>query len=99
LKAKRAGHQASRGDDHEINRILFKDVVETLKTKFGANEKEWWMKGVPPKVRIECDKMFNKSTGEHERWQFLYLVSYVEIVAYGDNWDLFKEFYDFQGQG
>lgn len=93
------GTKQAGGMIDEINRILFKDVVETLKTKFGSNEREWWMKGVPSKVRIECDKQFNESSGEHERWQFLYLVNYVEIVTYGDNWDLFKEYYDFQGKG
>ena len=81
----------------EINRILFKDVVDTLKAKFGSSEKEWWVKGIPPKVRTECDKKFNESTSGHERWQFLYLVSYVDIVLYEDNWDLFKEYYDFYG--
>jgi hypothetical protein len=79
----------------EINGILFRDVVDTLKRQFGDGEKEWWMKGVPPKVRIECDKQFNESFADHERWQFLYLINYVEIVTYGENWDLFKDYYNF----
>lgn len=93
------GTKLAREMIDEINRILFKDVVETLKTKFGDSEKEWWMKGVPPKVRMDCDKQFNESSGEHERWQFLYLVSYVDIVLYSDNWEAFKEHYDFYGRG
>jgi DNA sulfur modification protein DndB len=91
------GTKQAREMIDEINRILFKDMVETLKAKFGGLEKEWWMKGVPPKVRIECDRQFNESAGEHERWQFLYLINYAEIVLYGENWELFKEYYDFYG--
>jgi DGQHR domain-containing protein len=83
----------------EINRILFRDVVDTLTAKYGPGEKGWWMKGVPPKIRIECDTRFNESSAEHERWQFLFLVNYAEIVTYGENWDLFREYYDFYGSG
>jgi DNA sulfur modification protein DndB len=83
----------------EINRIIFADVINTLKTKFGSNEREWWVQGVPAKVRNDCDKQYNESNGEHERWQFLYLISYVEIVLYNDNWELFKDYYDFYGGG
>ncbi len=83
----------------EINRIIFADVIDRLKTKFGSNEKEWWVQGVPAKVRNDCDKQYNELNGEHERWQFLYLISYVDIVLYNDNWDLFKEYYDFYGGG
>jgi DNA sulfur modification protein DndB len=92
------GTKQAREMIDEINRILFRDVVDTLKAKFGAGEKEWWMKGVPPKVRMDCDKQFNESSAEHERWQYLYLISYVEIVLYSDNWELFKEYYDFYGK-
>jgi len=83
----------------DINRILFKDVRETLEAKFGEGEKGWWIKGVPPKVRIECDTLFNEASGQHERWQYLHLVNYSEIVTYNENWDLFKEYYDFLGSG
>ena len=65
-----------------------------------AGEKGWWMKGVPPKVRIECDKRYNETDDvEHDRWQFLYLVNYADIVTYENNWDQFKEYYDFHGSG
>jgi hypothetical protein len=83
----------------EINRILYKDVIDTLKAKYGESEREWWMKGVPPKVRVDCDRLFNETTGEHARWQFLFLINYVDIILYGDNWDLFKDHYDFYGKG
>jgi hypothetical protein len=83
----------------EINLIIFNDVLDRLKTKFGSTEKDWWVKGVPSKVRNDCDRQFNESTGEHERWQFLYLISYVEIVLYNDNWEAFKEYYDLYGKG
>ena len=56
------GTKQSREMIDEINGILFKDVRERLETKFGEDEKGWWMKGVPPKVRIECDQRLYEAT-------------------------------------
>jgi DGQHR domain-containing protein len=83
----------------EINRIIFDDVLHTLKAKFGEFRDAWWMQGVPKNVRIECDRLFNENQGEHERWRYLFLVNYADIVLYGDNWDLFKDHYNFYGKG
>ena len=53
---------------------LFKDVVDTLTAKFGPGEKGWWMKGVPPKVRIECDERIQQDRTVRSR-QMAVLVS------------------------
>ncbi len=83
----------------EINRILFEDVVFELKQKYGEVRDAWWMQGVPKPVRNTCDQMYNENNGEHERWAYLFLSNYPEIVAYADNWDLFKDRYNFYGRG
>jgi DNA sulfur modification protein DndB len=83
----------------EINRILFDDVLNTLKSKFGEARDAWWLQGVPKTVRNECDKNYNENEGEHERWRYLFFVNYADIVLYGENWDLFKDRYNFYGKG
>ena len=83
----------------EINRILFDDVLGTLKEKFGEVREAWWVQGVPKSVRNECDRQFNENEGEHERHRYLFFVNYADIVLYSDNWDLFKDRYNFYGKG
>lgn len=90
--------QAREMIDH-INRILFDDVLGALKDKFGETGDAWWLKGVPKSVRNECDKQYNESDGERERWRYLYLINYSEIIQYDDNWEMFKDFYNFYGKG
>lgn len=83
----------------DINRILFDDVLSTLKKKYGDVREAWWLQGVPKPVRNDCDRNYNENNGEHERWRYLYLINYADIVLYGDNWDLFKDHYNFYGKG
>jgi DNA sulfur modification protein DndB len=84
----------------EVNKIIRQDIIDTLTAKFGSGEKGWWMKGVPPKVRTECDEEYNKQDSpDLDRWGYLYLVNYAEIVTYQDNWELFREYYDFYSSG
>ncbi|KRQ98844.1 DGQHR domain-containing protein [Bradyrhizobium valentinum] len=90
--------QAREMIDH-INRILFDDVLGALKDKFGETGDAWWLKGVPKSVRNECDKQYNESDGERERWRYLYLINYSEIIQHDDNWEMFKDFYNFYGKG
>ena len=83
----------------EINRILFDDVLTTLKAKYGEAKDAWWVQGVPKSVRNDCDRNYNENNGEHERWRYLFFVNYADIVLYGDNWDNFKDYYNFYGKG
>lgn len=84
----------------EINRILFEDVIKTLKNKYGEARDAWWVQGVPKSVRNYCDQQYNESNNTlYERWQYLFLVNYGEIVLYGSNWDDFKDHYNFYGKG
>lgn len=83
----------------DINRILFSDVIGKLKEKYGEAKDAWWISGVPKSVRNECDRNFNENNGEHERWRYLYLINYIDIVTHGENWGLFKDRYNFYGNG
>lgn len=84
----------------EVNRILFDDVVKTLKIKYGEVKDAWWVQGVPKTVRNECDRQYNESNNtQYERWQYLFLVNYADIVLYQSNWEDFKDYYNFYGKG
>jgi len=85
---------------NEISEILFKDVLARLQQKFGGDEKSWLLKGVPLAVRNACDQRYNDDgTGKYERWRFLDLINYSDIVLYQENWNLFKDHYNFYGKG
>jgi hypothetical protein len=83
----------------EINRIIFNDVVDKLKGKYGTVKDAWWIQGVTKSIRKACDDRWNESDGERERHQFLTFSNYPEILLNGDNWDEFKDFYSFPEQG
>ena len=83
----------------EINVIIFEDVIKTLKEHYGEAEKLWWMQGIPAPIRSECDKRYNESQGERDRWRYLFFINYVDILMYRQNWDLFKDYYNFHGKG
>ena len=83
----------------EINRILFEDVIGELKQKHGEVKDAWWGLGIPKAIRNNCDQMYNEANCERDRWNYLYLSSYPEIITYGENWELFKDRYNFYGKG
>lgn len=94
-----AGTRQARIMIDEINQILFDDVLTTLKNKFGEERDAWWLLGVPKAIRIEADKNYNLDNGERERWRYLFLIDYIGIILHENNWELFKDRYNFYGKG
>lgn len=94
-----AGTRQARVMIDEINQILFDDVLTTLKAKFGEERDAWWLSGVPKGIRIEADRNYNNDNGEHERWRYLFFIDYLGIVLHEQNWELFKDRYNFYGKG
>lgn len=85
---------------NKINEIIYNDVTSKLKEHYGESKNVWYVKGFPMNVRNECDQRFNSSDGTtHERWQFLLLANYNDIILYGENWEIFKNHYNFYGKG
>jgi hypothetical protein len=93
------GTKQAKDKIDDINRIVFNNVLETLKAKYGEARDAWWLQGVPKTVRNECDRNYNENNGEHERWRYIFLVNYADIVLHADNWDSFKDYYNFYGKG
>lgn len=83
----------------DINKMIFDDVLASLRGKYGTVQEAWWVKGVPKAVKNSCDQRYNESQGEHERWQYLTLANYPEIIMHSDNWEMFRDYYNFYGKG
>lgn len=95
-----AGTEQARDMILEIHKILYDDVVTTLKAHYGEVRDAWWITGVPKQVRIDCDVRYNnEGDTSRDRWQSLNLIDYSQIVVYESNWDLFKDRYNFYGKG
>ena len=95
-----AGTEQARDMILEIHKILYEDVVSTLKAHYGEVRDAWWITGVPKQVRIDCDVRFNtEGDTSRDRWQSLNLIDYSQIVVYEGNWELFKDRYNFYGKG
>jgi len=82
-----------------MNSVIFEDVLHRLQEKYGLAGDKWWFQGVPTSIRKDCDSRCNDQQGELERWRYLTFSNYSDIVVYGDNWDLFKDHYNFIGKG
>jgi DGQHR domain-containing protein len=93
------GTKEAKSHIDEINLIIFEDVIATLQHYFGTEQEKWWMSGIPKGIRNDCDQRYNDANDGRERWRYLTLINYAEILMYGQNWELFKDYYDFYGKG
>ena len=73
----------------EIQKILFDYVIGALKREYGTEDKAWWVKGVPMKIRADCSKRWEENNREGDEEGQLYLQNYVDICA--QNWLLVKD--------
>ena len=75
----------------EIHKKLYEYVVTTLKKHFGSREEEWWVNGIPLKIRQECVSLWEEKDRDGEVHSTLYLSHYESICKYGQNWEIFKD--------
>ncbi|MER9473750.1 DGQHR domain-containing protein [Mesorhizobium sp. M0520] len=93
------GTKEAKGMIDEMNKIIYDDVLERLPKKYGLSKDSWWIQGVPRAIRKDCDERWNDSPGDLHRWQFLTFANYSDIIVHGENWDIFKDHYNFLGKG
>ncbi len=84
-----AGTEEAAAKVTKIHKRLFDYVIGTLKGHFGTQNKEWWTKGIPLKIRQECSAAWEATNRKGEEESQLYLISYVEICHH--NWNLVKD--------
>lgn len=72
-----------------IERTLQKVVVEELKEEFGPDEAQWWIGGVPKRVRVDVTKREQDDDAKRgSKEAYFDLIDYRTIAI--DNWALFE---------
>ena len=84
-----AGTEEAANKVTKIHRRLFDYVIGTLKKNFGTQDKTWWTKGIPLKIRQDCTAEWEAKDRVGEEESQLYLISYIEICH--NNWALVKD--------
>jgi DNA sulfur modification protein DndB len=71
-----------------IEKSLQRVVLEELKREYGESENEWWLLGVPKKVRVEVGQRFENDDGKRgTKEAYFELIDYRRIAL--DRWELF----------
>ena len=84
-----AGTEEAAAKVAKIHGRLFDYVIGTLKKHYGTQNKAWWTKGIPLKIRQDCTVAWEAKNREGEEESQLYLISYIDICH--NNWDLVKD--------
>lgn len=72
-----------------IERALQKVVVDELKEEFGSDESQWWISGVPKKVRLDVAKREQDDDSRRGRKEAYFdLIDYRAIAL--ENWQVFE---------
>ena len=84
-----AGTEQAAAKVTKIHRRLFDFVIGTLKNRYGTQDKAWWTKGIPLKIRQDCTAEWEAKDRESEEESHLYLIRYIDICH--KNWDFVKD--------
>ena len=87
------GTEEAAAKVNRIHKKLFDYVIEALKAKHGVDDKAWWIKGVPVKIRQVCSSKWEEADRKGKEEGQLYLIHYVEICQ--QNWDVVKDVVSF----
>jgi len=81
----------------QIQLLISRYVISTLKEEFGVGDEKWWYEGVPENVRIDVVKRQEKDPEHRPKEENFDLIHYLDIIS--KNWDIFKEVYGFKDLG
>lgn len=84
-----AGTKEAAAKVTNIHKKLMYYVIGTLKKHYKTQDKDWWTKGVPLKIRKKCTDIWEEKDREGEAESYLYLIDYIEICY--DNWEILKD--------
>lgn len=74
----------------EIELTLHSIVKETLVSKYGPKESEWWKEGIPEKIRLQCETS-RRSDEEPANELFCYTTFIHLVKILEDKWELFHD--------
>ncbi len=83
-----AGTEEAAAKVRRIQGRLSHYVIETLKSRYGTQDKAWWTRGIPLNIRQECTTKWEAENRDGDEESHLYLINYIPICE--ANWDLFK---------
>ena len=83
------GTEEATNNVKKIHLRLFDYVIGTLKKHYGTENKVWWTKGIPLKIRQQCTGRWEEKNREGEEESQLYLINYIDICD--KKWHLFKD--------
>ncbi|HQZ14357.1 MAG TPA: DGQHR domain-containing protein [Acidimicrobiia bacterium] len=73
-----------------IETTLQSVVLEELKREYGQSENEWWVLGVPKKVRMEVGTRYENDDGKRgSKEAYFELIDYRKIAL--EKWDIFSQ--------
>ena len=90
------GTEEAAAKVNRIHKRLFDYVIEALMSEHGVDDKAWWTKGVPVKIRQVCTSKWEEADRNGQEEGQLYLIHYVEICH--QNWDLVKDVISFDAK-
>ena len=76
----------------KTERILRELIHCVLKKEFGDDEKGWWCKGVPEKIRLSVQERREKDKERLDYFRYLYLIELKEIIE--KQWKLFQPYFN-----
>ncbi len=63
-------------------------IRHRLQQELGKEESEWWLKGVPENIRVDCAQMREKDCHRKDCFDYTYLIDLKEII--NKQWKLFE---------
>jgi len=74
-----------------INKIeisLYNLIRLTLQAEFGEAEQEWWLNGVPQKIRVDCAQKREEDPLREELYSYINLIDFSTVID--KKWRLFE---------
>jgi hypothetical protein len=72
----------------ELEHNLHQFVKSILVEAFGEDENGWWIKGIPPAIRVRCVTTREEDASREEPYSYTNLIDIATIIT--KNWNLFE---------
>ncbi len=73
----------------EIQPLIDKAIKQIISSEYGM--KQWWIEGIPLKVRLDCVRRKEEDNSAEEPWNFLDTIHYKEIIS--TQWSILGELF------
>src|SRR5258708_18636904 len=81
----------------KIERILQTTILEELKREIGPEETQWWIEGIPKRIRTKAGERYEEDDAKRGGKEFYFdLIDYRDIISY--QWNIFSKLFGY-GKG